>query len=100
MVGVLAELRRKERTSKVTQHYEFLRNLISDLNKFQILPYDNHAEAIYQTMSPAIKRIGTKDCRIAASAISRNFTVITRNVDDFRRIGAKCEDWTISSSSE
>jgi predicted nucleic acid-binding protein len=91
--GVLEELSRNERTRHVTLHYEFLRKVIGDLSRFQILPYDDEAERIFQALPPAVKRIGTKDCRIAASALSRDFTVITRNIDDFEQTGVRCENW-------
>jgi len=91
--GVLEELSKNERAPLVTRHYDFLRNVIGDVSRFQILPYDDEAERIFQAFPPAIKRIGTKDCRIAASALSRDFTVITRNIDDFNQIGVRCENW-------
>lgn len=91
--GVLVELSKNERTPHVTRHYEFLRNVIGDVSRFQILPYGDEDERIFQAFPPAVKRIGTKDCRIAASAISRDFTVITRNTHDFEQTGARCENW-------
>ena len=39
-------------------------------------------------------RIGTLDLRIAATAISRNATLVSRNLKDFRRIkDLRVEDW-------
>ena len=90
--GILAELSKNEQTRHVTRHYDFLRNVFSDLNKFQILPYDDEAERIFQTFPPATRRIGLRDCRIAASALSRNFVVITRNLRDFERAGAEVRE--------
>lgn len=91
--GVLEGLSKNERTRDATRHYEFLRNVIGDVNRFQILPYDDEAERIFQAFPPATKRIGTKDCRIAASALSRGFIVVTRNLEDFRLTGVRCENW-------
>ena len=91
--GVIAELSKNERTPLVTRHYEFLRNVIGDVNRFQILPYDDKAERIFQEFPPAVKRVGLRDCRVAASALSRDFTVITRNIGDFEQTGARCENW-------
>ena len=91
--GVLVELSKNERSRHVSRHYEFLRNVIGDISRFQILLYDDEAERIFQAFPPAVKRIGIKDCRIAASALSRNFTVITRNGDDFEQTGARYENW-------
>ena len=93
LTGVLAELSRNERTRHVTRHYDFLRELFSDLCRFQILPYDDDAERIFQAFPPVVKRIGTKDCRIAASALSHRYTVITRNSEHFEQTGARHENW-------
>ena len=95
---VLGQLNQNERTRHVTRHYEFFRSVIDDVNRFQILPYDDAAETIFQNMPAEVKRVGTRDCRIAASASSRGFTVVTNNVGDFSNIQAACgvrfEDWT------
>jgi tRNA(fMet)-specific endonuclease VapC len=43
------------------------------------------------------KPIETEDVLIGASALSRGFTVVTHNVNHFRRIpGLKVEDWLTS----
>ena len=91
--GVLSTLNENMRRPQVTRHYEFLRRLMSDLTALPILEYDNAAEAIYQDFPPAVKRIGLRDCRIAASAMSRQYIVVTRNIEDFRNIGVPCENW-------
>ena len=73
----------------------FLAELISALAAFQILPYTDEAEQIYQSWPPQIKRIGPNDCRIAASAILSGFAVITGNGRDFSAIpGVAWEDWS------
>lgn len=77
-----------------------LRKVMENLSKFQILPYDRAAKQIYDRMSAEIKRIGRADCQIASIALSRGWTVITKDVDDFSRIRpvVAYEDWTIESS--
>lgn len=71
----------------------FLAELISALAAFQILPYTDEAEQLYQSWPAKIERIGPNDCRIAASAILAGFTVITGNGKDFSTIpGAVWED--------
>jgi len=94
--GVMSQLNQNMRRPEVVRHYNFLRNLVADLNLFPILPYDENAEALYQSFPPAIKRVGLRDCRIAASAMTQQpeqFTVVTRNLEDFRAIGANCVNW-------
>lgn len=94
--GAMGTLNANMRRPEVVQHYDFLLRIITDLNKFPIVPYDARAEALYQEFSAEIKRVGLRDCRIAASAMTQTpeqFIVVTRNLDDFRVIGARCENW-------
>jgi tRNA(fMet)-specific endonuclease VapC len=53
------------------------------------------AEVVFQSFAKSVTRIGTQDCRIAAQAIAHQLTVVTRNLQDFQRIGAPCVDWTV-----
>ena len=95
MSGALDVVKQGERTGKIARGYDFLFNLVNNFNRFQILPFDEDAEKIYQAMSAKTKRLGPKDCQIAALAIARDFTVITRNTRDFQRIPeVKFTDWT------
>lgn len=74
----------------------FLRKIMGDLARFQILPFDKPAKDIFDKMSAATKRIGKNDCKIAAIAMSRDFIVVTHNVDHFSQIpGVRYQDWTL-----
>jgi tRNA(fMet)-specific endonuclease VapC len=49
----------------------------------------------FDQLKSAKIRIGTMDLRIAAIALSRNLTVLTRNLSDFGKVpGLRIEDWT------
>jgi predicted nucleic acid-binding protein len=76
--------------------YSYLTDIIEDIRKFQILPFDEDALKVFQSIPTKIRqRAGTQDCRIAATAISKDFTVVTVNVSDFHLIpNLKVEDWT------
>lgn len=67
---------------------------IDDLLLLPRFSYSPEAEAVFQTFSPRIIRIGPQDCRIAAQAIAHGMTVITRNRRDFDAIGARYADWS------
>ena len=74
---------------------QFLSDLIKSLSAFQILPYTDEAEQLYQSWSARQKRVGPNDCRIAASAITGGFTVVTGNGKDFSTIpGVVWQDWS------
>lgn len=71
--------------------------LIERLRDYNILPYTNAAEEVYRAYDASIKRIGKMDCRLAAHASVVNFTVITCNTADFKKIpGLRVEDWSRS----
>ena len=66
------------------------------LRQFQILPYTQADEDLYQSWSAEVKRVGTRDCRIAVSAINRGFTIVTANWRHFQRIpGVVFVDWSV-----
>ena len=73
----------------------FLAALVQALAAFQILPYTDEAEALYQSWPAKQKRVGPNDCRIAASAQTSGLTVITGNGKDFSTIpGLAWQDWS------
>ena len=93
--GALATIQKMRQKSSVTDGYKSFEELFAALHRFQILPYTNEAEQIYQSLPTKIKRIGTQDCRIAAVACSKGYIVVTANVADFEKIGiVPIEDWT------
>ncbi len=66
------------------------------LRQFQTLPYTEADEDLYQSWSAAVKRVGTRDCRVAASAINRRLTVVTANLRHFQQIpGVQAVDWSV-----
>lgn len=94
--GILELFRRCEKGKELARGYAFLDALFTDLSDFQILSFDQESEEVYERMSAETKRYGKGDCRIAASALRHDYKVITRNVDDFRAIGANYENWFLA----
>ena len=68
---------------KLPQAYQDLLEALQALNGFQLLPYTPEAEALFQSWPAAVKRIGTRDCRIAVAAITHGFVVVTCNTRHF-----------------
>ncbi len=69
--------------AKVPLAYDLLLKTVRDLRRFEHLPYTAEMEALHQSWPAAVKRVGTRDCRIAATAIALGFTVITCNLSHF-----------------
>lgn len=65
-----------------------------DFQQWQVLPFEAQAADQFEHLRRVV-RIGTMDLRIAATALSRNITVLTRNTVDFEKVpGLTIEDWT------
>lgn len=59
------------------------------------MPFDAAALTEFDRLKAMKLRVGTMDLRIAATALSRGLTVVTRNERDFAQVpGLKVEDWT------
>jgi predicted nucleic acid-binding protein len=62
----------------------------------QVLPFDTEATASYASILVARRRLGrpisTEDLMIAAVALSRNLSIVTRNIDDFDHCGVEVID--------
>jgi tRNA(fMet)-specific endonuclease VapC len=68
------------------------------LANFRIVPvvgFDEGAAVRYQQLRSSRLRVGTMDLKIGAIALSRQATLLTRNVADFKVVpNLKTEDWT------
>ena len=63
---------------------------------FQHLPYTAEMEDLYQSWPAAVKRIGTRDCRIAATAIVFGSTVVTCNLSHLPAIpDVQTDNWNL-----
>lgn len=97
LTGRLAAIRaeRQKRRRGIDAAYADLTELLSDLRDLQLLPFTTEAEQRFQALPPAVKRAGSQDCRIAASALIFSYRVVTANVRHFSQIpGFVLEDWT------
>ena len=74
--------------------YAKLIRTVEATKMYPFLPYTAAAETLFQSWPASVKRVGTNDCRIAASAITSGLTIVTRNARDYERIpGAVFVDW-------
>lgn len=100
MRGELAAIHRIRQKPNVVALYREFEDLFAALHRFQVLSYTNETEQIYRSMTAVQQRVGTQDCRIAATAISLGFVIVTANTTDFHKIGnVAVEDWTINPNN-
>jgi tRNA(fMet)-specific endonuclease VapC len=96
VVGAHAFLNRAKNSAGLIRGYALLERLPRDFLAFALLPFDASSAAIYDRLLSQSLRIGTMDLRLAAIALSRNLTVLTRNLRDFGRVpGLNIEDRTV-----
>lgn len=65
---------------------------------FQILPFDHRCAYIYAQLRGQLEReghpIGANDLIVAATALANQCTLVTNNVDEFKRVpGLPLESW-------
>lgn len=93
--GWQSELGRSKSSLQITYAYQRLKHLLIDYAKLNVLEFDQTAAQQVEQFRKAGIRIGTLDLRIASIAITFGFTVLTRNVSDFRLVpGLQVEDWS------
>jgi tRNA(fMet)-specific endonuclease VapC len=96
--GRLSVIRQFSQTTKSQQlilAYARLNEALNELKKLTVLGFTPEAQRCYADLMRQRIRVGTRDLRIAAIALSINATVVTRNSQDFSKVpGLSHEDWT------
>jgi len=72
--------------------------LIGFASPFKILPFDRSDAEVFGVLRSHLERAGTPigpyDLQIAAQAVNRNYTLVTNNVREFKRIPTlNIENW-------
>ncbi len=94
---ILPAINRHHTSNKVVQAYSILDSFLQDISRFNVLPFDEAAYARFLQIPDKIRQAHRRDCRVAAIAATRGYTVVTRNTRDFEKIAiAPCEDWMIA----
>jgi len=76
--------------------YRLLTKILTFYSRFQFLVYDEAAHSVFNGFTGDAARVSKPDRRIAATAISKDYIVVTQNIQDFQRIpDVQYEDWTI-----
>jgi tRNA(fMet)-specific endonuclease VapC len=75
--------------------YRRLRRHVENYRQVNVLDFDEAAAGEFQQLKRAKIRIGTMDLKIAATALSRDATLLSRNMVDFSKVPRlRVEDWT------
>ena len=86
------------RLRSVVQQVEAYRRLHRQLDNYcrvPVLVFDTPAAVTFQQLRRTRLRIGTMDLKIAAIVLSREATLLSRNLADFGQVpGLRIEDWT------
>ncbi len=86
---------RAKQEQRLPVTYDYLTDLVRELNRVSILRYDDDAVQIFRDYPASTKRAGSQDCRIAAVAQANGFVVVTSNTAHFAKIGVTAEDWAL-----
>jgi len=94
--GWLAYLAKARKLSQQIEAYRRLHRHLDVYQAIQVLDFDERAAVEFQNLQHLRRGIGTADTRIAAIAISRQATLLTRNTVDFEQVpGLRFADWTL-----
>ena len=89
--AMLQAARTREQTLKAFRLFD---QILKDFTRLQVLPFEERAYDTLQQIRSNSRRVAINDMRIAATAMSRGYVVLTRNTVDFGRIpGLMIEDW-------
>ena len=94
--GRLAIIHHATSEADVARGCERLQETMGFYASLYVLPYDVEAQLQFAHLRREQVRIGTQDLRIAAIALSKNATLVTRNTRDFAKVpGLHIIDWSL-----
>ena len=86
-------------SSKLLLAYSEFEKALDFFQTIQRVSFDTNAHHQFEILRHQYRRLGTRDLRIAAIALSINATVITRNAKDFGQISnLSIADWATEIS--
>jgi tRNA(fMet)-specific endonuclease VapC len=94
--GRLASLAQQQTGTQKVQAYARLLTALDLFRQFPIVPFDQAADVQYQQLRRLRVRVGSRDLRIGATALTQQLIVVTRNKRDFKAIpGLTIVDWSV-----
>ena len=96
MQGTLGAINKYRDKAGALAAYQLFLNAIESICEYRVHPYNTEAMLVYASFPASVRRAGTQDCRIAASAIAAGWIVVTANTRHFSQIpGVQLEDWSL-----
>jgi tRNA(fMet)-specific endonuclease VapC len=94
-LGANAYISKARDATGIVRGYRIFQKIVAGFAEAQVVPFDEAAASVFAGIGAKRIRISTMDLRIASIALSRDMTVLTRNLSDFRKVpGLKVADWT------
>ncbi len=98
MLGSHAYINRARTLNQVVKGYEIMARIVSNFKVLPVASFDASAATAYTELESQRIQLAKMDARIAAIALSRDLTLLTRNHRDFSKVsGLVLEDWTVAS---
>jgi len=93
--GAGAHINKAKSAAELLRGYELMRSVLAAYQAINVLDFDAASLTIADSLRRQHRRIGLMDLRIAAIALARGMTLLTRNRSDFGQIAnLTIEDWT------
>jgi len=93
--GCLAILARRAEGEARMHSYTKLLETVRFFSTIPVVPFDMACEQQFQALRAMRLRVGSRDLRIAATALVQNVVLVTRNRRDFEQVpGLRLDDWS------
>jgi tRNA(fMet)-specific endonuclease VapC len=94
MRGWLAVIAKEKQATRQVVGYRELAQLFEFYQEFEIVLFDEAAARQFDGLRKKRLRIGTRDLKIAATALVNNALLLSANRSDFERVpGLRVENW-------
>ena len=94
MRGWLSAIHGQRDVQGQVKYYERLVGLIHFFAAWRVLPFDQQAADLFQSLRGQRIRVGTMDLKIASIVLVHDATLLSSNLRDFEKVpGLRVEDW-------
>ena len=94
--GRLAILARRTEGEARVHAYTKLLETVQFFSTIPVVPFDMACERQFQALRAMRLRVGSRDLRIAATALIHSAVLITRNRRNFEQVpGLRLDDWSL-----